>query len=130
MKQRGRKAYLLVTAVLAAAAGLALVAGVGSDARPTAIGLGSAWLVQAPAWWFLAGDLGGGRNATRSWIAGMAARLGGIAVLAVAAGPAELDRSATLLAYAGAMVGFLTLEAFWLHAVGPVRPDAGDETTR
>lgn len=130
MSPSGRGGYLAVSALLALAAGLAMVAGPGSDPASTVVGLGSAWVVQAPAWWFLAGDLAGGRRATRSWVAGMAARLGGLVVLAVAAGPGGLDRPTTLIAYAGAMLGFLTLEAFWLHLLGPGPPDAGDETRR
>lgn len=130
MRRTGRGGYLGVSALLALVAGPVLVAGAGSDPASTAVGLGSAWVVQAPAWWFLAGDLARGRRVTRSWVAGMAARVGGVVVLAVAAGPGGLDRATTLVAYAGALLGFLTLEAFWLHLLGPGRPDAGDETTR
>lgn len=125
-----RSAYLLVTALLGLGAGLAL-AGPGEAGRAeTAAGLGSAWLVQAAAWWVLTGDLAAGRDATRSWVAGIAARVGGLAVLAAAAGPTGLERPTTLLVYAGAALGLLTLEAFWLHAAGPGRRDAGDETPR
>lgn len=130
MTTAGRAAYLAVTALLGVAGG-AVAAGAGRAAAvETTVGVGSAWLIQAAAWWLLTGDLAAGREATRSWIGGIAARLGGLAALAVAAGPTGLDRGTALLAYAGAALAFLTLEAIWLHATGPDLLDAGDETSR
>lgn len=130
MTPGARAAYLAAAAVLGLGTGLALTASGAAGSAETAAGIGSAWLVQAVAWWVLTGDLAAGRDATRSWIGGMAARLGGLAVLAAAAGSAGLDRPTTLLAYAGAALGYLTMEAFWLHSTGPGRGDAGDGTTR
>lgn len=130
MTDGARSAYLAVTALLGLAAGLAVAASGTGGRAETATGIGTAWLVQAAAWWVLTRDLAAGRDATRSWLGGIAARLGGLVVLAAAAGPTGLGRPTTLLAYAGAALGYLTLEAFWLHALGPARRDAGDETSR
>ncbi|MDX1579630.1 MAG: hypothetical protein R3266_14185 [Gemmatimonadota bacterium] len=125
-----RLGYVAVIALVGLAGGGA-AAGVGPlPTTEVVVGAGSAWVVQAATWWPLSGDLAAGRSATRSWIGGIAARLGGLAVLAVAAGPTGLERGTTLLAYAGAALTFLTLEAIWLHVTGPDLLDAGDETTR
>lgn len=64
--------------------------------------------------WALFGRLRRGREAVRAWAAGIAARLGGLAVLAVAAGPAGWPLVTVLVAYGSAVVALLMLEVFWL----------------
>lgn len=130
MTVAARAGYAAAAALLGLIGGLAAVVPGPAPTAEVAVGVGSAWLIQAATWWPLSGDLAAGRPATRSWIGGMAARLGGLAVLAVAAGPTGLERGAALLAYAGAALAFLTLEAIWLHVTGPDLLDAGDETSR
>ena len=130
MTVTGRLGYVAVAALLGLSGGAAAAGAGPIPTTEAVVGVGSAWVLQSATWWPLSGDLAAGRSATRSWIGGIAARLGGLAVLAVAAGPTGLERGATLLAYAGAALTFLTLEAFWLHFTGPDLLDAGDETTR
>lgn len=119
MRPWSRHAYLAATAALAgsgAAASIALELG-----RPAAVvaGIGAAWVLQAPSFWKLAAALEEGGPVTRTWVAGMAARLGGLAVLAVAGARPELPRADLLLAYLSAVLVFLGLEAVWLRAREP-----------
>ena len=130
MTAADRLGYVAAIALLGLAGGAAAAAAAPMPATEVVVGVGSAWAVLAATWWPLSGDLAAGRSATRSWIGGIAVRLGGLAVLAVAAGPTGLERDTTLVAYAGAALAFLTLEAIWLHLTGPDLLDAGDETTR
>lgn len=110
----GRVGYLAVTAALTLAAGLAWTAVEPSHGPAVAVGLGTAWVLQAPAFWILAGRLARGREAVRSWIGGIAARFGGLAVLAVAGDVAGAPGAVVLLAYGVAVFAQLMLEALWL----------------
>lgn len=113
-----RGGYLAATAavvgggvVVAERAGLAAV----SD---LALGAGAAWLLQGVSYWWLAGALGRAARAVRPWVAGIALRLGGLAVLAVAGGAPELSRRELLIAYLLTLVALLLLEAAWLARGG------------
>jgi hypothetical protein len=107
-----RAGYLTATAMLAVAGGALAVSG-GARADAVAAGLALAWSVQAASFWPLAGALEAGRPATSAWVAGMAARFGGLAALWALAGLAGLNRE-IVLSYAFALVTFLILEAAWL----------------
>jgi hypothetical protein len=72
-----------------------------------------AWAVQAASFWPLAGALEAGRPATSAWVAGMAARFGGLAILWGLSVLLGRGRNA-VLAYAFALVTYLLLEAVWL----------------
>lgn len=117
----GRAGYLAVTAALTLAAGLAWTAVEPAHGPAVAVGLGTAWILQAPAFWILAGRLARGRDAVRSWIAGIAARFGGLAVLAVAGDVAGASGAVVLLAYGAAVFAQLMLEALWLWKRQPER---------
>ncbi len=117
----GRAGYLAVTAAGTVAAGLAWAAVRPSHGPAAAVGLGTAWVLQAPAFWILAGRLARGRRAVRSWIAGIAARFGGLAVLAVAGDVAGGPGAIVLLAYGAAVFVQLMLEALWLWKRQPGR---------
>ncbi|MCL7957398.1 MAG: hypothetical protein M8860_06085 [marine benthic group bacterium] len=107
-----RVAYLAVTGLVAAVGGVtAIVSGV-SAAGVTA-GLALAWAVQAASFWPLAGALEAGRPVTNPWVAGMAARFGGLALLWGLSALLGRGRNA-VLAYAFALVTYLLLEAVWL----------------
>lgn len=125
MRPWSRSAYVAATAALAgsgAAAAVALELG-----RPAAVlvGVGTAWALQAPSFWRLAAALEEGGPVTRTWVAGMAVRLGGLAVLAVAGSRPELPRADLLLAYVSAVLVLLGLEAVWLRARGPAQERDG-----
>lgn len=107
-----RVAYVATTIVLAAAGWFAAVAG-GADTGQVAAGLALAVAIQAASFWPLATALETGRPATVAWVAGMAARFGGLMLLWALAGLAGLGRE-VVLAYAFALVTFLMLEAVWL----------------
>lgn len=77
-------------------------------------GLATAWAVQAGAYGALAGRLSRGEDALRAWAGGIAARIAGVAVLAVAAGPAGWPTATLLVAYGAAIVVGLMLEVLWL----------------
>lgn len=70
--------------------------------------------MQGGAYWTLAGRLARGEEVLRVWAAGIAARVAGVAVLAVAAGPASWPAVTLLVAYGSAVVAGLVLEVLWL----------------
>lgn len=117
----GRVGYLAVTAAGTLAAGLVWASIEPGHAPAVAVGLGTAWVLQAPAFWILAGRLASGESAVRSWVAGIAARFGGLAVLAVAGDVAGGPRTVLMLAYAAAVFVQLMLEALWLWKRQPGR---------
>lgn len=125
MKPWSRTTYLVVTALLALAGVLATRAGDFADGTAVVAGLGTAWALQAVSFWKLAGELSRGRNATRAWVGGMALRLGGLGLLAVAAGPAGWARVDLVLSYAVALLVYLPLEALWLWRRQPTGRNAG-----
>lgn len=117
----GRAGYLAATAAATLAAGAAWATIEPAHATAVAVGLGTAWILQAPAFWVLAGRLARGRRAVRSWIGGIAARFGGLAVLAVAGDVAGGPAAIVLLAYGAAVFVQLMLEALWLWKRQPER---------
>lgn len=121
MSPWGRASYLTVTLAVTVAAGLAWSALEPAHAGPVALGLGTAWLLQAPAFWILAGRLARGGDAFRPWVAGIGARFGGLAALAVAGGVEETSGKVLLLSYGAAVFAQLMLEALWLWKRQPQR---------
>ena len=115
MIQAHRAPYLVLTAVVAVAGGVAATIG-GVDASSVAVGLAFAWAVQAASFWPLAGALEAGRPVAVPWVAGMATRFGGLAALWAFSTVSGRGREA-VLAYAFALVTFLLLEAAWLAVV-------------
>lgn len=119
MTLRSRGGYVAVTGVLAAVAAAAAFAG-GRDAPvATAVGLGTAWALQAPSFWRLAAAVEHGRSATRDWLGGIALRLGGLALLAVVGGGPGWPRRELALSYVAALLVFLLLETVWLYRLQP-----------
>lgn len=94
-------------------------------------GAGLAWAIQAPAVWRLMVALGDGRSATRPWVAGMAARLGGLGLVAALAWSTPLAGDATALAYVATVIPLLWLEGPWLNRVAGAaeRADRPDGST-
>ncbi len=117
-----RVAYVAVTGLMAVVAGATAIAS-GVAASGIAAGLALAWAVQAASFWPLAGALEAGRPATNAWVAGMAARFGGLAVLWGLSAMLGRGRNA-VLAYAFAMVTYLLLEAVWLALTARSAPPA------
>ena len=108
-----RAGYLWVTLALSAAGVAAAIAG-GHPAALVAIGVGTAWSVQAGSFWLLAACLESGETITRVWAAGMASRFGtGVLVWGLAT-LAGAPVRAMMIAYGMALVVFLVLEAGWL----------------
>ena len=111
---RGRLGYLALTfGLLLVGSGIVVASG---SARGGLLIAGAlvAWLIQAPAYWVLLGRLERGLDATRPWLAGMAARFGGLALLAVASWTTRLPLEPVAISYVIAMIAFLILEAAWL----------------
>ena len=115
MRQTHRAAYVALTGIAATVGGSAATIG-GADAKSVAAGLIFAWAVQAASFWPLAGALEAGRPVVVPWVAGMAARFGGLASLWAVSALSGRGREA-VLAYAFALVTFLLLEAVWLAVV-------------
>lgn len=94
---------------------MALLAALDAGGTPdVALGVATAWTIQAPAFWTLVGALSRGGSVLRVWAGGIAARVAGFAVLAVVGGLPGLARLDILLAYAGAILAYLLMEAMWL----------------
>jgi hypothetical protein len=116
-----RGAYAAVTLLLAGA-GWVLAVRLGARPGAAVAGLACAWAVQNATFWPLAGALAAGRPAAAPWVAGIAARCLGLAVLwilSLAAGPRGRD---WVLTYAFALVAYLLLEAVWLAVATRVAP--------
>lgn len=108
-----RAGYLWVTLALSVAGSMAAMAG-GHRPLPVAIGVGTAWLVQACSFWLLAGGLESAESIARVWVTGMASRFGvGVLVWGLAT-LAGAPTRAMMIAYGMALVLFLLLEAGWL----------------
>ncbi len=82
-------------------------------------GAAAAWLVQLPAYWVLVDRLERGLDATRPWLAGMAARVGGFALLAASSWVSSLPVGPAATSYALALIALLILEAAWLAGRRP-----------
>ena len=123
--RRSALAYGLASLVLSTA-GFAVAAGPG-QADGVAVGLGvyGAWTIQIAAFWRLADALGAGRPVLRPWIAGIAARGAGLILAFAMSTAGSLDGDALLLAYGGAMLGLLLLEAGWLAVGSPALTVSG-----
>ena len=108
-----RTGYLLVTFLLCVGGAVAAIVG-GHPALAVVAGVGTAWIVQAVSFWFLAGGLERGEVVTRMWVAGIAGRLGVGILLWVLAALAGAPTRVLMIAYGMALVAFLLLEAGWL----------------
>lgn len=105
--------YALATSVLVAI-GLGLaIRRPGVDTSAMAAGAIAAWVVQVASFWRLVRTLAAGRSAMRVWIGGIAARVGGFVVAAVAAASTPVGRELPL-AYGVTLVILLLVEAVWL----------------
>lgn len=85
----------------------------GVDTSAMAAGVAAAWVVQVASFWRLVERLAAGRNALRVWIGGIAARVGGLVVAAVAAASTPVGQELPL-AYGVTLVVLLLVEAVWL----------------
>lgn len=142
MRLWSRAAYVAVTGVLTLAGGAAAAAAGWGPTEAVAAGLATAWVLQAPSFWRLAGALARGRSAVRPWLGGIALRLGGLGLVAVAGATTALPARETAMAYVAALMTYLGLEALWLYrrqpdgrpgrpAAGPARDeDDVDDSTR
>jgi len=108
-----RIGYLLVTLLLCVGGAVAAIVG-GHPVLAVVAGVGTAWLVQAVSFWFLAGGLERGEVVTRMWVAGIAGRLGVGILLWVLAALAGAPTRVLMIAYGMTLVAFLLLEAGWL----------------
>jgi hypothetical protein len=79
-----------------------------------AAGALAAWAVQAVAVWKVVRALDDGRSVLRPWVAGIGARIGGLAAAFVASLLTERVGEGLALAYGGALLILLLLEAVWL----------------
>jgi hypothetical protein len=116
---RRRLGYLAFTWALLAVGSAAVLASGSGRSGSLIIGALVAWLIQAPAYWVLLDRLERGLDATRPWLAGMAARFGGLALLAVVSWTTRLPLGPVAVAYVIAMIAFLLLEAAWLAGRRP-----------
>jgi len=116
---RGRLGYLALTLALLAAGSAAVLASGSARSGPLITGALVAWLIQAPAYWVLLDRLERGLDATRPWLAGMAARFGGLGILAVASWTTRLPLTPVAVSYVIAMITFLILEVVWLAGRRP-----------
>ena len=114
-----RVAYLLVTAALAVGGVLAARSMGATDIGAVALGVATAWLIQAVAFWMLHRALATRRRVIPIWVAGMVSRAGVIAVLWVAARAGQLSSRDLLMSYVIAILVFLILEAAWLAIGAP-----------
>lgn len=111
---RGRLGYLVLTLGLLLVGSAVVLASGSARSGLLIAGALVAWLIQAPAYWILLDRLERGLDATRPWLAGMAARFGGLALLAVASWTTPLTLGPVAVSYVIAMIAFLILEAAWL----------------
>lgn len=103
-------------------------AAAGAPAAEAGAGAGLAWAIQAGALWRLVAALEAGRSATRPWVAGMAARLAGLALVAAVAWGTGLEAEPMAVAYVGAVIPLLWVEGLWLNRAavegdGPESPE-------
>lgn len=116
---RSRLGYLAFTWALLAVGSAAVLASRSARSGSLIVGALVAWLIQAPAYWVLLDRLERGLDATRPWLVGMAARFGGLALLAVVSWATRLPLGPVAVAYVVAMIAFLLLEAAWLAGRRP-----------
>lgn len=121
MRMWSRAGYLLATAAVTVAGGLAAAALDAGSPRAVGAGLSVAWVLQAPSFWRLAGTLARGEPAVRDWVGGIALRLGGFGVVVAAGAATELAVRDAAVAYVAALLAYLALEAVWLLRRQPAR---------
>jgi len=109
-----KPAYLLVTLGLAVGGWLVLTRATNLDGPLVGIGLGAAWVIQGVGFWILTTALERGGSVVVPWVLGMAARIGGLAILWVAAVATDEKGFDLVVPYALALLVFLLLEAGWL----------------
>lgn len=110
----GPGGHAAVTAGLVAAGGVVATAW-GAPSAEIWSGVVLAWVIQAASLWRLQRAVGGGRDATRPWLGSMAARLGGLGLVAVVAWTTVVDGQAMAVAYVATVVPLLWIEGLWLH---------------
>jgi len=95
-----------------------------------AAGVILAWVVQTAAFWRLDRALVAGRDATRTWLGGIAARFGGL-VFAAGLALGGVTSDDVPVAYGVGMLVLLLMEAVWLarrpHTKVPLVDSAGAE---
>ncbi len=123
---RGRHGYLALTLGLLLVGSAVVLASGSARSGLLVAGALVAWLVQAPAYWVLLDRLERGLDATRPWLVGIAARFGGLGLLAVASWTTSLPLAPVAVSYVIAMIAFLILEAAWLAGR---RPNEQTEST-
>ncbi|MFQ5747567.1 MAG: hypothetical protein ACE5HF_10175 [Gemmatimonadota bacterium] len=109
-----RTGYLVLTGLLAVVGAAAGAHAGGRSPAGVWIGVGTAWLIQAAAFWPLAAGLERGATVLRVWIGGIAARFGGLALLWAGAAAAGAAPESLVVSYALALLIFLLVEAVWL----------------
>ena len=114
-----RIAYLVVTAGAAIGGVLAARATDMADTGAVILGVTTAWVVQAVAFWMLHRALATRQRVIPIWVAGMVSRAGAIAVLWVAARAGQMSSRDLLVSYVIAILVFLVLEAAWLAIGAP-----------
>lgn len=121
MSPWSRTGYLLATAAVTVAGGLAAAALDAGSPRAIGAGLSVAWVLQGPSFWRLAGTLARGEPAVRDWVGGIALRLGGFGVVVAAGAATGLAARDAAVAYVAALLAYLALEAVWLLRRQPAR---------
>lgn len=91
-----------------------------------AVALLVAWLIQVTTFAVLVRRLGRGRDATRAWVVGIAARGGALFVAWMAAAVGLASREAAAVFGLG-LTMLIILEAVWLATI---RVDSGSKDTR
>lgn len=103
----------------AVAAGLGVVAGLDrAGLSAVAAGAVAALVIQLVSFWRLVAALDAGASATRVWLAGIAARAGGLGLAIVAGRLWGAGGERVPLAYGSALLVLLLLEAAWLARRG------------
>ncbi len=104
-----------VVSLLLCVAGVAAVGRLDVLPAGTAsVGALAAWAVQAAAVWKVVKALDEGRSVLRPWAVGIGARVGGLAAAFVASFLSDRIGEGLALAYGGALLILLLLEAVWL----------------
>lgn len=104
--------------------GWALATASGVAGREAARALAVAWVVQAAAFAVLARGLGGGRDVTRTWAGGIAARAGALFLAWPATRAGLISREAAAVFGLG-LAALIILEAIWLATIPP-HPGSND----
>ena len=114
-----------MAASLVATAGWMVAALSGVDGREAALALVLAWSIQAAAFAVLARALAGGRDVTRAWAGGIAARAGALFGAWSATRLGLIAREAAIVFGLG-LAALIILEAIWLATI-PQLPGSNDK---